>query len=56
MRKKRLRYVILSAIAGSVLLTPVMAHNYDSYITNPENQLRILWMVKQNTMQLAKLK
>ena len=55
MRKKRLRYVILSAIAGSVLLTPVMAHNYDSYITNPREPVTYIVDGKANTMQLAKL-
>ena len=55
MRKKRLRYVILSAIAGSVLLTPAMAHNYDSYITNPREPVTYIVDGKANTMQLAKL-
>ena len=55
MRKKRLRYIILSAIAGSVLLTPAMAHNYDSYITNPREPVTYIVDGKANTMQLAKL-
>ncbi len=55
MRKKRLRYIILSAIAGSVLLTPAMAHNYDSYITNPREPITYIVDGKANTMQLAKL-
>ena len=55
MRKKRLRYVILSAIAGSVLLTPVMAHNYDSYITNPREPVTYIVDGKANTKQIAEL-
>ena len=55
MRKKRLRYIILSAIAGSVLLTPAMAHNYDSYITNPREPVTYIVDGKANTMQIAKL-
>ena len=55
MRKKRLRYIILSAIAGSVLLTPAMANNYDSYITNPREPVTYIVDGKANTMQLAKL-
>ena len=55
MRKKRLRYIILSAIAGGVLLTPAMAHNYDSYITNPKEPVTYIVDGTENTVQLAKL-
>ena len=55
MRKKRLRYIILSAIAGSVLLTPAMANNYDSYITNPREPVTYIVDGEANTMQIARL-
>jgi len=55
MRKKRLRYIILSVIAGGVMLTPAMAHNYDSYITNPREPVTYIVDGTDNTMQLARL-
>ena len=55
MRKKRLSYIILSAIAGSVLLTPAMANNYDSYITNPREPVTYIVDGEANTMQIARL-
>lgn len=55
MRKKRLRYIILSAIAGSVLLTPAMAHNYDSYFTNTRKAITYIVDGEKNTVQLAEL-
>ena len=55
MRKKRLRYIILSVIAGGVLLTPAMANNYDSYFTNKREPVTYIVDGKANTMQLAEL-
>ena len=55
MRKTPLRYINLSAIAGGVLLTPAMAHNYDSYITNPKEPVTYIVDGTENTVQLAKL-
>ncbi|WP_062401137.1 autotransporter outer membrane beta-barrel domain-containing protein [Veillonella sp. DNF00869] len=55
MRKKRLRYIILSVIAGGVLLTPAMANNYDSYFTNKREPVTYIVDGKANTIQLAEL-